>query len=47
MSTSFDIRDQQKLRNELLVTKEENFSLVKTNKELNLKVSDLEEKIIQ
>lgn len=45
MSTSFDIRDQQKLRNELLVTKEENFSLVKTNKELNLKVSDLEEKL--
>ena len=45
MSTSFDIRDQQKLRNELLVTKEENFSLSKTNKELNLKVSDLEDKL--
>ncbi|KAL6451206.1 MYO1 Myosin-1 [Candida maltosa Xu316] len=45
LSSTTDYRDQQKIRHELLVTKEENFSLQKTNKELNTKVSTLEEKL--
>ena len=45
LSTTSDYREQQKIRHELLVTKEENFSLLKTNKELNDKVESLEEKL--
>ncbi|CAI5760115.1 unnamed protein product [Candida verbasci] len=45
LSSTSDYRDQQKLRSELLVTNQENFSLKKTNKELNKKVTNLEEKL--
>jgi myosin protein heavy chain len=45
LSTSSDYREQQRIRHELLITKEENFGLLKTNKELNKKVETLEEKL--
>ncbi|EDK45566.1 hypothetical protein LELG_03745 [Lodderomyces elongisporus NRRL YB-4239] len=45
MSSTSDYRDQQKLRNDLLITNEENYSLKKANKELTLKVQNLEEKL--
>ncbi|KAG7661525.1 MYO1 [[Candida] subhashii] len=45
MSSTSEFEDQQKLRKELLVTNEENFSLRKTNEELKTKVHNLEEKL--
>ncbi|KAI5956532.1 hypothetical protein KGF54_001007 [Candida jiufengensis] len=44
LSTS-EFRDQQKFRNDLLISKEENYSLKKTNEELTKKVHVLEEKL--
>ncbi|KAG5418597.1 MYO1 [Candida metapsilosis] len=45
MSSTSDYRDQQKIRNDLLVSNEENYSLKKANEELNRKVHQLEEKL--
>ncbi|KAK6458816.1 P-loop containing nucleoside triphosphate hydrolase protein [Scheffersomyces xylosifermentans] len=45
VASSNEVQDYQKLRKDHLVTKEENITLVKTNKELNAKVHDLEEKL--
>lgn len=45
MSSTSDYRDQQKIRNDLLVANEENYSLKKANDELNVKVHQLEEKL--
>ncbi|CAK9435340.1 uncharacterized protein LODBEIA_P56950 [Lodderomyces beijingensis] len=45
LSTSSDYKDQQRLRNDLLVAEGENYSLKKTNQELSVQVQDLQEKL--
>ncbi|RLV95098.1 Myosin-1 [Spathaspora sp. JA1] len=45
ISSTSEYMDQSKLRKELLVTNEENISLKKANSELNIRVTDLQQKL--